>query len=142
VSAAAGTPVEDGILFGPNANGKSYLSWFEHRGGDRRKSQWAIDVPPAEEYEVFCTSDYGDWVDDSGTYWGVRDAGGRPLGTRGERVAKFPRNDVPAVPWHGYPVSPGSGRPHSSPPDDLVLRWIGSGFVTRTFGRKIQRRKA
>ena len=74
MSAAAGTPVEDGILFGPNANGKSYLSWFEHRGGDRRKSQWAIDVPPAKEYEVFCTSDSAGWADDSGTSWGVRDA--------------------------------------------------------------------
>lgn len=142
MSTAAGTPVEGGILFGPNASGKSYLSWFEHRGGDRRKSQWATDVAPVEEYRIFCAADDGDWVDASGSYWGVRDAAGRSLGTRGERVSKFPRNDTSPVPWHGYPVAPSSGRPYSSPPDDLVHLWIGLGVVTRTFGRKIQRRKA
>jgi hypothetical protein len=131
----------DGIQFGPNASGKLYLSMFAHRGGNPRKSQWLSSVTPPSEYGVFCRADELHWVDSSSNYWGVLDADASLLGTRGERLAKFPCNKVCTAPWHGYPVSPASGSPGEAPDDVVVETWIGTGSVTRTVGRKIQRRR-
>ncbi|MEA2276412.1 MAG: hypothetical protein QOC78_1372 [Solirubrobacteraceae bacterium] len=132
----------DGLLFGPTASRKSYLSIYEHRGQNRVKSCWAADLKPPEEYSIFDRADGRGDSDHAGHYWGIRNADGAVLGTRGERLAKFPFNGVPAVPWHGYPVSPLSGRRSEIPPDELVDNLIEAGTVSRTFGRKIQRRKA
>jgi hypothetical protein len=99
-------------------------------------------VPPDDEYRIFSESDRANLHDASGHYWGIRDASGKALGTCGERLAKFPVNQVPAVPWHGYPVSPASGRPSEIPPDDFVEGLVETGVITRTLGRKIQKRKA
>lgn len=138
----AGSPHPDGLVFGPTASGKSYLSMFDHRGRNRAKSWWADDVSPPDEYAIFEQADTLDRCDTSGHYWGVRDASGTRLGTRGERLAKFPHNAVAVVPWHGYPVSPGNGRASEIPPDEFVDALIDAGAVSRTFGRKLQRRKA
>jgi hypothetical protein len=140
MSTRPGQVTADGIVFGPNSSGKTYLSWYAHRGADRGKSRWLDDLPPAEEYTIFCHSDEHNWSDPGGNYWGIRGADGRPLGTRGERIAKFPNNSAPATPWHGYPTL-SSGRGGGAPPDSLVTQWIGDRQVTRTFGLKIQRRK-
>src|SRR5947209_5127455 len=104
--AAQGNVVKAGIQFGPNGSGKLYLSMFAHRGGNPRKSKWLDSVAPPTEYDVFCRADEDDRCDSAGNYWGMLDVEASPLGTRGERLAKFPRNKVPAAPWHGYPVSP------------------------------------
>jgi hypothetical protein len=137
---AASTP--DGLIFGPTANGRMYLSTYEHRGRNRVKSRWADDLDPPEEYSIFDRADASDHSDSNGHFWGIRDPPGAVLGTRGERLAKFPFNAVPAVPWHGFPVSPASGRASEIPPDELVDFMIGAGAISRTLGRKLQRRKA
>src|SRR5262245_27703375 len=136
-----GTAGPDGIHFGPNGSGKLYLSMFAHRGAIPRKSQWLPSVSPPDEYGVFCTADEHDWCDEARNYWGLLDDQATPLGTRGERLAKFPTNAVRTAPWHGYPVSPGSGRQGDAPTDALVDVWIDAGSVTKTIGRKIQRRR-
>lgn len=89
-------PDKDGLLFGPTGSGKMYLAMYDHRGRNWRKSCWAIDVPPPHEYAIFDGADARVQVDIAGPYWGVRDASGSTLGTRGERLAKFPRNAVEA----------------------------------------------
>jgi hypothetical protein len=138
----AATTHPDGLLFAPTASGKTYLSSYEHRGRNRRKSCWARDLKPPEEYSIFDGADQAQQSDLAGHYWGTRDAHGSALGTQGERLAKFPFNAVPAAPWHGYPVSPVSGRASEIPPDDLVNRLIEAGAISRTLGRKVQRRRA
>lgn len=130
----AGQP---GIEFGPNGSGKRYLSLYAHRGANYRKSMWAM--PPPEEYRVFCSSDYGNWSDHGGNLWGIDDGGNTVLGLRGERLSKFPRPTNATNPWHGYPVSPMEDGDRGAPPDLLVERWISTGVVSRTIGRRIQR---
>lgn len=132
----------DGLLFGPTASGKNYLSTYEHRGRNVRKSQWAADVIPPEEYEIFEHADVNDHADSDGHYWGVRNPCGAVLGSRGERLAKFPHNGTETAPWHGYPVSPASGRSSEIPPDGLIEALVEAGSLSRTFGRKIQRRRS
>lgn len=131
----------DGLLFGPTPGGKTYLAIYEHRGRNRVKSTWASDVSPPDEYSIFETADGRGHADTDGHIWGVRDREGAVLGTRGERLAKFPFNGVTESPWHGYPVTPASGRRSEIPPDELVERLIAAGSLSRTLGRKIQRRK-
>jgi hypothetical protein len=131
---------EAGLAFGPTQSGKLYLSVYAHRGANHRKSCW--DVSPEDEYGIFETADADDRADTAGHYWGTRDADGTALGTRGERLAKFPHNGVPTVPWHGFPVSPASGRASECPPDDFIDALINQGKMSRTFGRKLQRRRA
>ena len=117
-----------------------YLSLYAHRGGNPRKSCWADATPPPAEYGIFVRADEEGWKDGSGHYWGVRDDG-LPLGRDGERLSKFPRNNLPQVPWHGFPITPLSGEKGHAPPDAFVEGWIAAGVVSRTLGRKIQRRK-
>lgn len=136
------SPRPAGLEFGPTSSGKTYLSLYAHRGNHPGKSCWANDLPPPEEYGIFETSDGGGHQDQSGHYWGTRDVRGTALGTRGERLAKFPNPANPSDPWHGYPVSPASGRAAEAPPDDLVEALILSGLVSKALGRKLQKRRA
>lgn len=135
----AGSAQPSGIAFGPTASGKLYLSVYAHRGANPRKSQWAI--PPTDEFGCFSRSDAEGWLDLDGHLWGALDPTGPTLGTRGERLAKFPRT-VPPTPWHGYPVSASSGRASETPPDELVERLRDDGRLTRTLARKLQTRRA
>jgi len=132
-----------GLLFGPNGNGKQYLSLNCHRGaGDPRyKSFWSPAIPPPVEYDVFCMADNYNWSDQHGHYWAVHDGGNTELGTRGERLAKFPYNANPRDPWHGFPVSPLERGDADAPPDDFVANWIEAGVISKTVGRRIQRRR-
>lgn len=68
--------------------------------------------------------------------------GGLCSRTKKERLAKFPLNEVETSPWHGFPVSPMGGRASECPEDELIDELIERGAITRTFGRKIQRRRA
>ena len=99
---------QDGIVYGPTANGKTYISLYYHRRDDPggRKSCWHPDVPPAAEYVIFEESDVNGWSDAAGHHWGFGHRGRRQLGTKGEVLAKFPRTMNAIDPWHGYPVSP------------------------------------
>ena len=96
----------DGLVYGPTPSGKSYLSMWDHRGRNRCKSRWAGDVPPPDEYRIFERADSDGHADATGHYWGVRSAAGSVLGTRGERLAKFPSNAVSAVPGTAFPSRP------------------------------------
>jgi hypothetical protein len=130
----------DGIVYGPTANGKTYVSLYYHRRDDRsgRKSCWHPDVLPPAEYAIFEQSDVGGWTDAAG-HWGFGARGRLELGTRGERLAKFPRTTNSTDNWHGYPVSPRDG--DDAPSDDLVNRWIDSDQIEKAIGRRIQRQK-
>jgi hypothetical protein len=134
-----GTTTPAGILFGPNDSGKQYLSTFAHRGGMAGKAEWV--VPPPTEYDIFCSADAGNWRDVDGHYWGVHLAGDAIVGSRGERLCKFPYNENERNPWHGYPVSPLLRGDDDAPPDDVVNKWIEDGIISVTKGRRIQRRK-
>jgi hypothetical protein len=140
-----GISTQLGIQFGPNGTGKKYLSYNEHRGnGDPRfKSKWHPDITPLTEYQIFCNADHGNWYCSQGHYWGVDiDNNNKPktLGCRREILCKFPHNANPSIPWHGFPVSPENGD-NDTPPSDFIENWINNGVVSRTLGRKIQRRK-
>jgi hypothetical protein len=132
-----------GIEFGPNDKGKYYISIFYHRGNNRPglKNKWDPDVPPLQEYEIFCYADYGDWFDQHDHYWGVHAAGNTVLGCQGERLCKFPRTSNRSDPRHGYPVSPMLNGDDDAPSDEFVEGWIVRGVISKTFGRRIQRRK-
>jgi hypothetical protein len=135
--------VADGLLFGANASGKSYISLYQHRGdGDRRrKSMWSQNFSPIQEQALFCTADQSTWHDGTGHYWAVHNGGASIIGERGEVLCKFPANGNPNVPWHGYPVSPANERDGDCPPDDFVEGWRQSGVVSKTLARRIQKRK-
>lgn len=132
-----------GISFGPNSSGKMYISVFYHRmtGKRYRKNTWCATVSPSMEYDIFCTADDGSWQDSHGHYWGLRAGGATQLGSRGERLCKFPCTSNVSDPWHGFPVSPMYEGDKDAPSDDFVERWIDMGIVSKTIGRRIQRRK-
>jgi hypothetical protein len=140
---STGTTTESGILFGPNGSGKRYISLFYHRptGARAHKRAWHPSVPPPDEFTIFDQADQGHWRDDDGHYWAIGDAGARVLGQRGERLAHFPQNENAGDPWHGYPVSPLERGDDDAPPDEFVEAWIRGGVVSKTLGRRIQRRK-
>lgn len=128
-----------GVMFGPTRSGKMYLSMYIHRGNLRGRSQWHI--PPGREFTIFVAADDGNWRDVKGNYWGVDGLGAATIGTRGERLSKFPQTTNKTDPWHGYPVSPLEDGDRSAPSDDLVEMWIENNIVSKTTGRRIQRRK-
>lgn len=130
-----------GLVFGPDASGKKYLSAYVHRRpGNPLKHQWDPTVSPDMEYSVFCEADTAHWIDNKGNYWGIHNGGRTVLGTQRERLCKFPKNSNATDPWHGYPVSPKEDE-DDCPPDDFVNTWIANNVVTRTVGKRIQRRK-
>lgn len=131
------------MQFGPNKTGKFYISIFYHRGTNRLvfKNKWHPDISPFTEYEIFCFADDGNWFDARGHYWGVRERGEAILGCSGERLCKFPKTSNVIDPWHGFPVSPMEDGDDYRPSDDIVEAWIATGIVSKTFGRRIQRRK-
>jgi hypothetical protein len=133
---------QPGIMFGPNDSGKTYISLYSHRGTRPQKHRWDPSVPPQREYGLFCTSDQGGWQDLSGHYWGFGNLEGTEvIGTQGERLCKFPRTSNEHDPWHGYPVSPLIEGDTDAPPDALVESWLNTQTISRTFARRIQRRK-
>jgi len=138
-----GVATISGVLFGPNGSGKSYISLYSHRGtgSSRYKHQWVSLIPPLMEFSIFCTADTANWRDPSGHYWGLYNSGATVLGTRGERLCKFPKNTNENNPWHGYPVSPREDGDKDAPPDMFVENWIAHGVVSKIIGRRIQRRK-
>ncbi len=139
----SGTATSSGILFGPNNSGKMYISVYNHRGSGSRvyKNQWLSTITPAIEYTIFCDADDGNWKDYNGHYWGVHNRGITVLGDCREHLSKFPKTSNLTDHWHGYPVSPRESGDKDAPPDDFVESWISIGVVSKTFGRRIQRRK-
>lgn|SRR5262249_8857975 len=135
------TATPSGILFGPNGSGKMYMSLYAHRGSNPRKHQWLSAISPKMEFDIFCIADCSDWRDTTGNYWGIHDQGRTVLGTRSEKLCKFPCTSNSTDPWHGYPVSPSEEGDKDAPPDDFVEKWISTSVVSKVFGRRIQRRK-
>lgn len=141
-----GVPTPSGMFYGPTATRrKSYLCSSHHRGARRGRDKHEWDrgnVPPAVEYQLFCTSDSNDWFDSNGYYWGFGHREGRMiLGTQKERLCMFQPPVNLTDPWHGYPVSPLLNGDDDAPPDDFVQGWIDNNVISRTFGRRIQRGK-
>ena len=132
------TVTESGILFGPNASGRTYLSVFTHRGSRPQKNRWSPDVPPPMEYRIFCAADRGNWQCYRGHYWGLHDGGKTVLGYCGERLCKFPCPSNDSDPWHGYPVSPMADGDRDTPPDELVEHWIQTRVITRLLQRPVR----
>ena len=138
-----GVAVASGVQFGPTQSGKVYISLHQHRGSGApaHKHQWCDQISRVMEFGIFDTADYQNWCDRDGHFWGIHDRGQTVLGVRGERLSKFPRTSNSSDPWHGYPVSPLERGDDDAPPDEFVERWIETGAVSKTFGRRIQRRK-
>jgi hypothetical protein len=136
---AAGQPLPGGVMFGPTVSGKMYLSLYIHRGSWIGRSQWIVE--PQTEFNIFGAADNANWRGPNGHYWGVHVPDAGVLGARGERLAKFPQTSNAVDPWHGYPVSPLEDGDRSAPPDDLVELWRQNNVVSKTFARRIQRRK-
>jgi hypothetical protein len=137
------TVMPNGLLFGANASGKTYISLYQHRGNGSRqhKSKWSQAFGPMDEHALFCLADMSTWQDAAGRFWAVHNGGGTIIGERGEVLCKFPTNGNVNVPWHGYPVSPADERDGDCPPDDFVEAWWQSGAVSKTLARRIQKRK-
>lgn len=126
------------VTLGPTSSGKPYASTMAHRGHrpSSKKSRWS--VTPEEEYELFEEADVNDWRCSKGNFWNRGDVEGRrSLGTRGEKLAKFPKARA-GEPWHGYPVSPRFDGPRGRPDDSLIERWVEDKQITRTFARRLQ----
>lgn len=137
---STGNPAQAGIQFGPTLSGKMYIAVYIHRGMRPERNQWSI--PPDGEYKIFVAADQGNWHAPPGHYWGVQSYHAPTLGTRGERICKFPMGSNSAnVPWHGFPVSPIDDGAGSAPPDSLVETWIQNRVVSKTIGRRIEKRK-
>jgi hypothetical protein len=130
----------DGIVFGPNGSGKRYISLNYHRGTPtKNKSTWSESLTRRTEFRIFCSADTGAWFDTRGNYWGIRDKGNTVLGTRGERIAKFPANGNPTLPWHGYPASPNRKGAGDTPPNELVKKWEDDGHISRPWARRLRK---
>ena len=137
----APVPTSSGLQFPPTPNGKAYISLYAHRRvGVLMKSMWHPSVAPQTEYSIFCSSDAGNWRSPDGNYWGIGQGGNLELGTQGQRLCKFPKTSNQVDPWHGYPVSPSESE-YDTPPFEFVEAWISESVVSKTFGRRIQRRK-
>lgn len=129
-----------GHHFGPTSNGKFYVSLNYHRkSGNPQKAIW--DVSPDYEFETFKEADEKDWYDTSDSYWGIRDDGRAVLGSRGERLCKFPNPSNPNDEWHGYPVSPLERGPADAPPKALVDHWHQQQVISKTTHRRIMQKK-
>lgn len=126
----------DGLRFGPTKSGKMYLCAKWHRGVGSlvHKTEWI--VPEAEEYDIFCCADDGNWKDSPGNYWSVKD-GGDPIGKNDERVAKFPVPQNSHDPWHGYPILTGEDKP----PKMLIDLWEKSSRINRMLAKRMKKGK-
>jgi hypothetical protein len=136
------TQTSSGLLFPANSTGRTYISLNYHRGQPTAdKSTWSEDLPRTDEYAIFCKTDTEQWSDDRGNLWGLRNNCDDVLGSREERLCKFPSNNNLNDPWHGFPVSPLLRGDDDAPSVKLVTSWIENRVVTRTVGRRIQKQK-
>lgn len=132
-------PTHDGVLFGPNSKGHTYISLGYHRKTrNPDKCCWHPDVTRHREFELFSEADERGFGSSGQALWNVLNKGRNPTGQSGERVAKFPRPSNPSDPWHGYPASPALKGPTDRPPDELIQRWRSTDHITRRWARKIQ----
>ncbi len=141
---SSGTSVRAGVKFGPTKkNGKWYLCVNKHRGSGcpKHKAQWQI--PHTLEYEIFDTSDEENWYDpNSGHYYGVHNYGETILGSKGERVCKFPCPRNPLDPWHGYPFKkPKKESSKSWIPTNVLDNWLATGAIDTSFYHRILKGK-
>jgi hypothetical protein len=143
INPMAGRAGQGGVEFGPTASGKLYLSLYYHRppGNNAHKSKWHAQITPQDEYSIFDDSDTNNFQCAAGHYWGFKDDGKIVLGCEQEVLCKFPRNNNPAVPWHGFPVSPLGDGDGGSPDDAFVVRLRQEGRISKVFENRILRRK-
>lgn len=114
--------------------GTGYLCHPHHRNGTHSsKSQWALSRP--DECHTFCQAEWLRAADDRGL-WFVAPNLDTVFGTRNERKAFFASSDNDSVPWHGYPVGPGTAH---HPPKDVVAEWHRQGRITYSLRVKIMR---
>ena len=141
ITMSSGTSVIAGIKFGPTKkNGKWYVSVYKHRGSGcpARKTQWHSSISPDVEYEIFETSDEGNWCDGaSGHYYGVRNNAETILGSNGERVCKFPCPSNISDPWHGYPFRQNQ---KSFIPTNVLNNWLASKVIDISSYKRILKR--
>jgi len=128
-----GLAASDGVRFN-SCGDTAYLSIFKHRSRNDAKhlvSIWCIT--PDDECHVFCLAENESWKDQAGNYWSVPDMSESDYGTRGERVAFFPRPTNAPDPWHGYPLGRKSGvGSKKNPPDALIAAWFNARRINFT----------
>jgi len=130
----------DGLLFGPQGGRSAYLCRKDHRltGGSRNK--WSCTHQ--EEYVVFCDAEVNAWIDSRPQLWGLL-PGLPEIGTKRERIAKFPRPSNATDAWHGYPVSALDDKREFEhrPEPALVERWRLAGLIDDIQASRINRGK-
>ncbi len=139
---ATGSITPSGILFGPNGSGKTYISLNYHRGVPTAfKSTWDTSISRVDEYDIFCDADGANRCDASGVYWGIRNMSFDVLGSRGERLAKFPATVNVQDPWHGYPASPNLKGEADLPSEGVLTVLETYGDMARVWVRRLRTMK-
>jgi hypothetical protein len=145
------TRTPHGLLFGPSASGKHYISLNYHRrlnaashepsARSRSKSQWRPTISRTQEYRLFCLADASSWRDETGRHWALLNTAKTVLGMAGERLSTFPFPSNQDGPWHGYPISTRAGVRSHVPTDGLISLWERTGIITRVVATRLRRRK-
>ncbi len=129
--------------------GQLYVINWQHRDGNPKKSQWAIDQ--GQEIGVFECSYESDWVSqeqDKRSSWGLYIVDRIPsvLG-RTARECKLPLGDVRVAKftesqqtWHGYPANYRDN--NQDRPDTRILKsWHTRGYIRKNEIKRIRSMK-
>lgn len=125
-----------------SCSGSSYLCNPSHRDSSlsHLKSQWSV----SEEVEchVFCLAEGREpqTVAESIQLWTFAENLRKPLGTRGEVVARFLPPASGSSEWHGHPVGKGSPGGVKTAPLDKIEEWESRQLISRAFARKLRKR--
>ncbi|MCZ4589164.1 hypothetical protein O4328_36890 [Rhodococcus opacus] len=141
MTAHTGRPTSAGIHFDAVGGTPAYLSRSDHRRRARgSRNKWAIRPP--EEYDVFAASYSGRWLCSDGHNWGVKEAFA-VIGTKGERIAKFPQPSNPGDERHGYPVSARDRKRETEhrPPPSVTTQWLDQELISEFDKHRIDRCK-
>lgn len=132
---------QDGT-YGPTKKGKLYLPKPDHRTNSRnnQKSKWLInenqelsifEIAENPEKELFCN--------ENNCYFALVDNAAQIIGTKNERMAKFPSPQNKSDAWHGYPVT--CHENHNSPSDDLLDIMVDQSIISPTTRKRIEKKK-
>lgn len=128
--------------YGPTVKGKLYLPKNDHRTHSLKpnKSKWSIsenqelsvfEIAEKPIIELFCK--------ENNCYFSLVDNANMVIGTKGERLAKFPKTRNGSDPWHGYPVT--SHENHNAPSDALLDIMVDQEIITGSTRKRIERKK-
>lgn len=122
-------------------NSREYLCHPHHRSSARagQKSQWVVTFDA--ECHIFCLEEFANptGIDSAGEVWSIVKDINRPLGTRGEILARFYPPSAGSREWHGHPVGRGSPGGIKTAPTSVVNEWAASGRIQRALAKKLRK---